>query len=52
MRNVFEQYEDTPNALRLGKWLEELIAPSVKALLYAPEAEQQRIVAGRSWRGE
>jgi hypothetical protein len=48
--NAFEHYGKKPHQVRLGKWLEDLIDPSVKALLRDPEAEQENIDAVRTWR--
>lgn len=48
--NAFDRLDEKPQALRLGKWLEELIDPSVKALLDDPELEQENIAAVRTWR--
>jgi ribosome-associated translation inhibitor RaiA len=52
MLNAFDQFNDKPKELRLGQWLEELIDPSVKALLQNPEAERENIAAVRSWRDQ
>jgi len=48
--NAFERFDDRPEAVRLGKWLEELIDPSVNALLKDPEAERENIEAVRTLR--
>ncbi len=48
--NAFEHFHRRPQALRFGQWLEELIDPSVKALLSDPEAEQENIEAARTFR--
>lgn len=48
--NAFEYFQQRPQNLRLGRWLEALIDPSVKALLKNPEAEQQNIEAVRNLR--
>jgi hypothetical protein len=48
--NAFERFDQRPQALRLGQWLEELIDPSVKALLSDPETEEENIQAVRTLR--
>lgn len=48
--NAFEHFNERPKELRLGQWLEELIDPSVKALLKHPDAEQENIEAVRTLR--
>ena len=48
--NAFEHFERWPDELRLGEWLENLIDPSVKALLKDPEAEQANLDAVRTYR--
>ena len=35
--NAFEQFDDRPQALRFGDWLENLIDPSIKTLIHNPE---------------
>ena len=47
---AFEYFAQRPQNVRLGQWLEELIDPSVKALLRNPETEQENIEAVRSMR--
>jgi len=46
--NAFERFDQRPEAVRLGKWLEELIDPSVRALLKDPDAERENIEAVRT----
>lgn len=46
--NAFERFDQRPQALRLGEWLESLIDPSVKALLENPDVEQENIEAVRT----
>ena len=48
--NAFEQFERRPDELRLGEWLEDLIDPSVKALLKNPEEEYANLEAVRTYR--
>lgn len=48
--NAFEHFDRWPDELRLGKWLENLIDPSVKALLKDPEAELANVDAVRTYR--
>jgi len=47
--NAFEHFEQWPDELRLGQWLEQLIDPSMKALLEDPEAERENIEAVRTY---
>jgi hypothetical protein len=37
--NAYERFDDRPQALRLGDWLEDLIDPSLRALLERPDEE-------------
>jgi len=46
--NAFERFDQRPEAVRLGQWLEDLIDPSVKALLKDPAAERENIEAVRT----
>ncbi|MFO7903716.1 MAG: hypothetical protein R6U98_13720 [Pirellulaceae bacterium] len=48
--NAFEHFNDRPQQMRLGEWLEELIDPSVKALLKNPDTERENIEAVRTFR--
>jgi ribosome-associated translation inhibitor RaiA len=48
--NAFEQFDEKPQAMRLGEWIEELIDPSVKDMMNHPNREQANIDAVRSWR--
>lgn len=48
--NAFEHFHERPQQMRLGEWLEELIDPSVKALLKNPDIEQENIEAVRTLR--
>jgi hypothetical protein len=48
--NAFERFQQRPEAVRFGQWLENLIDPSVKALLDDPDAEQENIQAVRTLR--
>ncbi|TVS20037.1 MAG: hypothetical protein EA424_05995 [Planctomycetaceae bacterium] len=48
--NAFEYFDRWPDELRLGEWLENLIDPSVKALLKDPEAELANLDAVRTYR--
>jgi hypothetical protein len=46
--NAYERYQDRPQALRLGEWLEELIDPSLRALVEHPEEELESISLART----
>lgn len=46
--NSFEEYEDRPQAVRFGQWLEDLIDPSMKAVLRDPVGELENIEFARS----
>jgi len=48
--NAFERFESRPGNVRLGQWLEELIDPSVNALLKDPDTERENIEAVRTAR--
>lgn len=48
--NAFERFDQRPKNLRLGQWLENLIDPSVRALLENPDAERENIEAVRTLR--
>jgi len=48
--NAFERFDQRPEALRLGQWLEDLIDPSVRLLLKNPDAELENIEAVRAFR--
>jgi ribosome-associated translation inhibitor RaiA len=45
--NAFEEYGQRPANLTLSQWLEDLIDPSIKAVLENPEEELQNIQAVR-----
>jgi ribosome-associated translation inhibitor RaiA len=46
--NAFERYDHRPREVRLGEWLEQLIAPSVKMIATNPDEELQNISFARS----
>jgi hypothetical protein len=46
--NAYERYLDRPQALRLGEWLENLIDPSLRALLDHPREELESISCART----
>lgn len=48
--NAFEGYDQRPERMRLGRWLENLIDGSVKGLLQNPDAELENISFARSFR--
>ncbi|HEV3341297.1 MAG TPA: hypothetical protein VG125_13095 [Pirellulales bacterium] len=48
--NAYERYQDRPQALRLGEWLEDLIDPSLRALIENPEEELASISLARTLR--
>lgn len=48
--NAFERFDRRPQNLRPGEWLENLIDPSVRALLEHPDAERENIEAVRTLR--
>jgi ribosome-associated translation inhibitor RaiA len=48
--NAFERFDERPESVRLGKWLEDLIDPSVNAMLKDPDAERENIEAVRTLR--
>jgi ribosome-associated translation inhibitor RaiA len=48
--NAFERFDQRPEAVRIGRWLEDLIDPSVNALLKDPETERENIEAVRTLR--
>jgi hypothetical protein len=41
--NAFDQFNDRPEALRLGQWLENLIDPSLRTLFYDGEQERENV---------
>jgi ribosome-associated translation inhibitor RaiA len=45
---AFDQYDDRPEGLHLGEWLENLIDPSVKALMTRTTEEMENINLARS----
>ncbi|HZZ81660.1 MAG TPA: hypothetical protein VFE62_24375, partial [Gemmataceae bacterium] len=46
--NAYERYPERPQALRLGEWMEELIDPSLRALLEHPDEELESINLART----
>ena len=46
--NAFEQYDRRPPNLTLSQWLEDLIDPSIKAILENPDQELENIQAVRT----
>lgn len=46
--NAFERYDHRPTTMSLGQWLDELIDPSVKALLDHPDEEKENIDFART----
>lgn len=48
--NAFERWEERPQSLRLGEWLEQLIDPSVRLLAEHPGEELENIEFVRSMR--
>lgn len=46
--NAFDQFEERPHNVPPGKWLENLIDPSVQALINSPEEEFARISYSRA----
>ncbi len=46
--NSFEQYDQRPESVRFGQWLEDLIDPSVKAILRDPAGELENIEFART----
>jgi ribosome-associated translation inhibitor RaiA len=49
MLNAFEHYEDKPEELRVGEWLETLIDPSLWMLLRRQEDELDNVSFVRTW---
>lgn len=49
--NSFEQYETRAAAVRFGQWLEDLIDPSIKAVLRDPDGELENIAFARTMFG-
>jgi hypothetical protein len=49
--NAFERFEHRPNEVRLGEWLEGLIAPSVKLVAENPAEELENISFARTVAG-
>jgi ribosome-associated translation inhibitor RaiA len=41
--NAFDQYNNRPQALRLGQWLENLIDPSLRTLFYDGDQERENV---------
>jgi ribosome-associated translation inhibitor RaiA len=50
--NAFEDYDQRPVEQRFGAWLEDLIDPSLQALLSDPDGELRNIDFVRTLRGE
>lgn len=48
--NAFENYNQRPEAVRFGDWLENLIDPSLKVLLQNPDEEMENINFARTLR--
>lgn len=48
--NAFEKFEERPERVRLGRWLENLIDGSVKGLLRNPDEELENISFARTLR--
>jgi hypothetical protein len=48
--NAFEQFTRRPTALRLSEWLENLIEPSIRALLRHPDEEAENASMARTLR--
>jgi hypothetical protein len=46
--NAYERFVERPQALRLGQWLEDLIDPSLRALLEHPGEELESISLART----
>ncbi len=49
--NAFERYDERPEQVRMGEWLEQLIDPSIKLLLKSPDEEMQNISFARTLTG-
>lgn len=50
--NAFERYEQRPDEVPLGEWLDHLIDPSIRLLAEHPAEELENIEFARSLRGE
>jgi ribosome-associated translation inhibitor RaiA len=48
MLNAFEHYDEAPDEMRFGEWLESWIEPSVQALLRHPIEEGENIAFART----
>jgi ribosome-associated translation inhibitor RaiA len=48
--NAFEDYDRMPQERRLGDWLEDLIDPSLRALLHDPDRELRNVSFARTVR--
>ena len=46
--NAYERFNERPQSLRLGQWLEDLIDPSLQALLDHPDEEFESISLART----
>jgi len=49
--DAFERYENRPNEVRFGDWLENLIDPAVKDLMRHPDDELENIGMARTLQG-
>lgn len=50
--NAFERYDSRPQQVRFGEWLDQLIDPSIKLLMRAPDEEMQNISFAQTLTGE
>ncbi len=48
--NAFERFDDWPRGRRFGDWLEDLIDPSLQALLHNPDQELRNVSFARTLR--
>lgn len=46
--NAFERFDERPAEVRMGEWLDQLIAPSLKLLIDHPDEEMQNISFART----
>ncbi len=46
--NSFEKYDERPESVRFGQWIEDLIDPSIKAVLRDPVGELENIEFART----
>lgn len=49
--NAFERFNDRPDEVRFGDWLEQLIDPSIKLIVDHPDEEMRNISFARTLRG-